>query len=65
MLRCAELAYSTVPGGLNLVSNWSGMKATAELPSRAEKAEPDIMFSCICSNEFIILISINLILPYI
>ena len=42
----------------------SGMKATAELPSRAVKAEPDIVFSCICSNEFMILISFNLILPY-
>ena len=31
------------------------MKATAELPSRAEKAEPDIVF-CICSNEFKILL---------
>ena len=40
------------------------MKATAELPSRAEKAEPAIMFSCICSNEFKIHISFNLILPY-
>ena len=40
------------------------MKATAELPSRAEKGEPDIMFSCICSNEFKILISFNLLLPY-
>ena len=36
------------------------MKATAELPSRAEKAKPDTMFSCICSNEFKVLISINL-----
>ena len=35
------------------------MKATAELPSRAEKAYPDIVFSCICSK---ILISFNLIL---
>ena len=41
------------------------MKATAELPSRAEKAEPAILFSYICSNEFKILISFNLILPYI
>ena len=40
------------------------MKATAELPSRAEKAEPVIVFSCICSNEFKILISFTLILPY-
>ena len=40
------------------------MKATAELPRRAEKAEPAIMFSFICSNEFKILISFNLILPY-
>ena len=31
------------------------MKATAELPSQAEKSEPDIVFSCICSNEFKIL----------
>ena len=38
------------------------MKATAELPSRVEKAEPDIVFSCICSNEFMLLI--NVILPY-
>ena len=36
------------------------MKATAELPSRAEKAEPAIMFSFICSNEFKILISFTL-----
>ena len=42
----------------------SGMKATAELPSRAEKAEPDIVFSCICSNDFKILHSFNLKLPY-
>ena len=42
----------------------SGKKATAELLSRAEKAEPDTVFSCICSNEFKILISFNLILPY-
>ena len=40
------------------------MEATAELPSRAEKAEPDIVFSSICSNEFMILISFNLILHY-
>ena len=40
------------------------MKATAELPSLAEKAEPAKMFSCIFSNEFKILISLNLILPY-
>ena len=40
------------------------MKATAELPSRVEKAEPEIVFSCICSNEFRILISFNRILPY-
>ena len=41
------------------------MKAMAELPSRVEKKnEPDIAFSCICSNEFIILISFNLILSY-
>ena len=43
--------------------NWSGMKATAELPIRAEKAEPVIVFSCICSNEFKILISFTPILP--
>ena len=42
----------------------AGMKATTELPSRAEKAEPAIVLSCICSNEFKILISFNLILPY-
>ena len=42
----------------------SGMKATAELPSRAEKAEPAILFSFICSNQFKIHISFNLILPY-
>ena len=36
------------------------MKATAELQSRPEKAEPDIVFSCICSNEFKILISFDL-----
>ena len=41
------------------------MKATAEPPSRAEKAELDIMFFCFCSNEFKILISFNLILLYI
>ena len=29
---------------------------------RAEKAEPDIAFSCICSNEFKILISFSLII---
>ena len=40
-----------------------GMKATAELPSRAEKANPAIKFSCICSNKFKILISLNLISP--
>ena len=28
-----------------LIMKGSGMKATAELPSRAEKAEPDIVFS--------------------
>ena len=38
----------------------SGMKATAELSSQAKKAVSDIMFSCICSNEFNILISFNL-----
>ena len=37
------------------------MKATAELSSRAEKAKPDIVLSCICSNSFVILISFNLI----
>ena len=42
----------------------SGMKATAELPSRAEKAEPDLVFTYICSNNFKVLISFNLILPY-
>ena len=40
------------------------MKATAELPSRAEKAEPDIVFSCICSNAFMILIYGFMILDY-
>ena len=45
-------------------SSGSGMKATAELPSRAEKAEPAEVFSCIYSNEFKILISSNLILLY-
>ena len=29
-------------------------------PSQAENAEPDIVFSCICSNEFKILITFNL-----
>ena len=33
----------------------SGMKATAQLPSRAKKAELEKEFSCICSNEFKIL----------
>ena len=42
----------------------SGMKATAALPSRAEKAVPGIAFSSPCSNEFKILISFNLILSY-
>ena len=37
------------------------MKATAELPSPAEKAEPDMGFSCICSNEFMILISFKIL----
>ena len=44
---------------------WSGMQATAELPSRAKKAKSDIVFSCICSNEFKILVSFYLILQHI
>ena len=32
------------------------------MPSRAEKADADIMFYCICSNEFMILIPFYLIL---
>ena len=37
---------------LGKLGRWSGMKATAELPSQAKKAESDIVFSCICSNKF-------------
>ena len=49
---------------LHMTPYRSGMKATAELPSRAKKAEPDIVFSLICSNKFKILISFNFILSY-
>ena len=46
-----KLFYGTTMHYLtNCHNQWSGMKAMAELPSRAEKAEPDIVFSCICSN---------------
>ena len=43
---------------------WKPRPSCRAEPSRAENAEPDIVFSYICSNEFKILISFNLILPY-
>ena len=36
-----------------------------EAMNEPKKAETDIIFPCICSNVFKILISFNLILPYI
>ena len=35
-----------------------------KLLSRAKTAEPDKVFSCICSNKFEVFFSLNVILPY-
>ena len=35
----------------SLAQRGSGMEATAEQPSQAEKAEPDLMFSYFCSKR--------------
>ena len=61
-VRSAIHAASQLPG--RGPTDGSGMNATAVLMSRAEKAEPDTVFFCICSNAFVILISFTLILPY-
>ena len=42
----------------------SGMKATAGRRAEPKEVEPNIVFSFICSNEFKILISFNLIWSY-
>ena len=55
------------PGGKRLGGKRLGAKHLVtgyESHGRAEPKKPVIVFSCICSNEFKILISFTLILPY-